>query len=189
VKVDGVDLRDATMDSLRKRVVVVPQEGFLFAGTLRDNVRVGRPEATDDEVETALRVLGLLDRFNAFPDGLDTEVRERGSRLSAGERQLVSIARAALADPSVLVLDEATSNLDPGTEHHVERAMEKLMEGRTTIVVAHRLSTAARANRIGVVYGGKLAELGSHQELVAQGGHYAELYRTWSVHQAHPDVA
>ncbi len=189
VKVDGVDLRDATLDSLRKRVVVVPQEGFLFAGTLRDNVRVGRPEATDEEVETALRVLGLFDRFNAFVDGLDTEVRERGSRLSAGERQLVSIARAALADPSVLVLDEATSNLDPGTEHHVERAMEKLMEGRTTIVVAHRLSTAARANRIGVVYDGKLAELGSHAELVAQGGHYAELYRTWSVHQAHPDVA
>jgi len=189
VRVDGIDLRDATMDSLRKRVVVVPQEGFLFAGTLRENVRVGRPEATDDEVETALRVLGLLDRFNAFPDGLDTEVRERGSRLSAGERQLVSIARAALADPSVLVLDEATSNLDPGTEHHVEQAMEKLMHGRTTIVVAHRLSTAARANRIGVVYDGRLAELGSHQELVAQGGHYAELYRTWSVHQAHPDVA
>jgi ATP-binding cassette subfamily B protein len=189
VRVDGVDLRDATMDSLRKRVVVVPQEGFLFAGTLRENVRVGRPEATDDEVETALRVLGLLDRFNAFPEGLDTEVRERGSRLSAGERQLVSIARAALADPSVLVLDEATSNLDPGTEHHVEQAMEKLMHGRTTIVVAHRLSTAARANRIGVVYDGRLAELGSHQELVAQGGHYAELYRTWSVHQAHPDVA
>ena len=189
VRVDGVDLRDATMDSLRKRVVVVPQEGFLFAGTLRENVRVGRPEATDAEVETALEVLGLLERFRAFPDGLDTEVRERGSRLSAGERQLVSIARAALADPSVLVLDEATSNLDPGTEHHVERAMEKLMHGRTTIVVAHRLSTAARANRIGVVYDGRLAELGSHQELVALGGHYAELYRTWSVHQAHPDVA
>ena len=189
VRVDGVDLRDATMDSLRKRVVVVPQEGFLFAGSLRENVRVGRPEASDEEVETALEVLGLLERFRAFPDGLETEVRERGSRLSAGERQLVSIARAALADPSVLVLDEATSNLDPGTEHHVEQAMEKLMHGRTTIVVAHRLSTAARANRIGVVYDGRLAELGSHQELVALGGHYAELYRTWSVHQAHPDVA
>ena len=189
VRVDGVDLRDATMESLRKRVVVVPQEGFLFAGTLRDNVRVGRPEATDAEVETALEVLGLLERFRAFPDGLETEVRERGSRLSAGERQLVSLARAALADPSVLVLDEATSNLDPGTEHHVEQAMEKLMHGRTTIVVAHRLSTAARADRIGVVYDGRLAELGSHDELVAHGGHYAELYRTWSVHQAHPDVA
>lgn len=189
VRVDGVDLRDATMASLRKRIVVVPQEGFLFAGSLRENVRVGRPEATDEEVETALRVLGLLERFQAFPDGLETEVRERGSRLSAGERQLVSIARAALADPSVLVLDEATSNLDPGTEHHVEQAMEKLMHGRTTIVVAHRLSTAARADRIGVVYDGRLTELGSHQELVALDGHYAELYRTWSVHQAHPDVA
>ena len=186
VRVDGVDLRDATMESLRKRVVVVPQEGFLFAGSLRENVRVGRPEATDEEVETALEVLGLLERFRAFPDGLETEVRERGSRLSAGERQLVSIARAALADPSVLVLDEATSNLDPGTEHHVEQAMEKLMHGRTTIVVAHRLSTAARANRIGVVKDGRLAELGSHEELVARGGHYAELYRTWSVHQAQP---
>jgi len=147
VRVDDVDLRDATIDSLRKRVVVVPQEGFLFAGSLRENVRVGRPEATDAEIDTALQALGLLERFRAFPEGLDTEVRERGSRLSAGERQLVSIARAALADPSVLVLDEATSNLDPGTEHHVEQAMEKLMHGRTTIVVAHRLSTAARATR------------------------------------------
>lgn len=188
VRVDGVDLRDATMESLRKRIVVVPQEGFLFAGSLRENVRVGRPEATDEEVETALEVLGLLERFRAFPEGLETEVRERGSRLSAGERQLVSIARAALADPSVLVLDEATSNLDPGTEHHVEQAMEKLMHGRTTIVVAHRLSTAARANRIGVVYDGRLAELGSHEELVSRGGHYADLYRTWSVHQAQPQV-
>jgi ATP-binding cassette subfamily B protein len=188
VRVDGVDLRDATMDSLRKRVVVVPQEGFLFAGSLRENVRVGRPEATDAEIDTALQALGLLERFRSFPDGLDTEVRERGSRLSAGERQLVSIARAALADPSVLVLDEATSNLDPGTEHHVEQAMEKLMHGRTTIVVAHRLSTAARANRIGVVSDGRLSELGSHAELLALGGHYAELYRTWSVHQAQPQV-
>jgi len=186
VFVDDVDLRNATMSSLRERVVVVPQEGFLFAGSLRENVRIGRPEATDADVEEALARLGLLDRFNAFPDGLDTEVRERGSRLSAGERQLVSIARAALADPSVLVLDEATSNLDPGTEHQVEHAMDALMHGRTTIVVAHRLSTAARADRIGVVRDGRLAELGSHAELVDQGGHYAELYRTWSAHQAQP---
>jgi ATP-binding cassette subfamily B protein len=189
VNVGGVDLRDATFGSLRQRVVVVPQEGFLFAGTLRDNVRVGRPEATDEDVVEALRALGLLDRFAAFPEGLDTEVRERGSRLSAGERQLVSLARAALADPSVLILDEATSNLDPGTEHAVERALEHLMAGRTTVVVAHRLSTAARADRIGVVYDGRLTELGTHGELVGAGGHYAELYRAWATHQATPDVA
>ena len=167
----------------------MPQEGFLFAGTLRDNVRVGRPEATDAEVEDALERARPARPLRArSPKGLDTEVRERGSRLSAGERQLVSLARAALADPSVLVLDEATSNLDPGTEHAVERAMETLMHGRTSIVVAHRLSTAARADRIGVVYDGRLAELGSHDELVAQDGHYAELYRTWAVHQAQPQV-
>jgi len=189
VRVGGVDLRDAEFVSLRRRVIVVPQEGFLFAGTLRDNVRVGRPEATDLEVEEALRILGLYDRFAAFPEGLDTEVRERGSRLSAGERQLVSLARAALADPSVLILDEATSNLDPGTEHAVERALETLMHGRTVVVVAHRLSTAARADRIGVVFDGHLAELGSHDELVAQEGHYAELYRAWATHQATPEVA
>jgi ATP-binding cassette subfamily B protein len=189
VRVGGVDLRDATLRSLRERVVVVPQEGFLFAGTLRDNVRVGRPEATDAECDDALRALGLYDRFAAFPDGLDTEVRERGSRLSAGERQLVSLTRAALADPTVLILDEATSNLDPGTEQSVERALERLMEGRTVVVVAHRLSTAARADRIAVVYDGRLAELGTHAELIAHEGHYASLYTAWAAHQATPDVA
>jgi ATP-binding cassette subfamily B protein len=189
VRVGGVDLRDAEFVSLRRRIIVVPQEGFLFAGTLRDNVRVGRPEATDADVEQALRVLGLLERFAAFPEGLETEVRERGSRLSAGERQLVSLARAALADPSVLILDEATSNLDPGTERDVERALEQLMHGRTVVVVAHRLSTAARADRIGVVFDGRLAELGTHDALVARDGHYADLYRAWATHQATPEVA
>lgn len=187
VRVGGTDLRDATMRSLRERIVVVPQEGFLFAGTLRDNVRVGRPEATDVEVEDALAALGLLERFAAFPDGLDTEVRERGSRLSAGERQLVSLARAALADPEILVLDEATSNLDPGTEHQVEQALERLTEHRTVFVVAHRLSTAARADRVAVVTEGGIAEIGSHAELVAAGGHYARLYESWVTH--HEDVA
>ena len=131
VRFGGLDLRRATLASLRERIVVVPQEGFLFSGTIRDNVRVGRPEATDDEIDAALAAIGVLERFAALPRGLDTEVRERGSRLSAGERQLVSLARAALADPAVLVLDEATSNLDPGTEAAVEAAMERLMEGRT----------------------------------------------------------
>ena len=189
VRVGGVDLRDATLRSLRERIVVVPQEGFLFAGTIRDNVRVGRPEASDDDVDAALDALGIGDRFRAFPEGLETEVRERGSRLSAGERQLVSLARAALADPVILVLDEATSNLDPGTEHAVEQALERLMEGRTVVVVAHRLSTAARADRIAVVDEGRLAEVGTHDELLANGGRYSALYRSWATHHAHPEVA
>jgi ATP-binding cassette subfamily B protein len=182
VDMHGVDLRDATLTSLRERIVVVPQEGFLFAGSVRDNVRVGRADATDDDIERAVDVLGLRDRFDALPDGLETEVRERGSRLSAGERQLVSLCRAALADPTVLVLDEATSNLDPGTEHSVEQALERLMEGRTVIVVAHRLSTAARADRIAVVDDGRIVELGPHDELLRRGGRYAALYRAWSAH-------
>jgi ATP-binding cassette subfamily B protein len=137
VTFDEVDLRLASMTSLRERVVVVPQEGFLFGGTILENIRIARPSATDDEVADALQSIGALDRFQEFPDGLRTEVRERGSRLSAGERQLISLARAALVDPAVLVLDEATSNLDPGTEAVVEQALERLMTGRTVIVVAH----------------------------------------------------
>jgi len=180
VSVGGVDLRRATLDSLRHRIVVVPQEGYLFTGTILDNVRVGRPEATDAEVEAALARLGVLDRFRALPQGLTTEVRERGSRLSAGERQLVSLARAALADPAVLVLDEATSNLDPGTERAVELALEQLTDHRTVVVVAHRLSTAARADRVAVVDDGRLVELGTHADLVAAGGAYAALFASWT---------
>lgn len=179
VSFGGVDLRDAPVRVLRSRITVVPQEGFLFAGTIRDNVRIGRPDASDREVEDALAALGLLERFEAFPDGLDTEVNERGSRLSAGERQLVSLARAALADPAVLVLDEATSSLDPGTELLVEQAMGRLMEGRSVVVIAHRLSTAVRADRVGVVAEGGLVEIGPHADLVAAGGRYAGLYAAW----------
>jgi ATP-binding cassette subfamily B protein len=175
----GIDLRDAQLTSLRTQITVVPQEGYLFHGTIRDNVRIGRPGATDREVEDALSSLGLLARFQSQADGLDTEVNERGSSLSAGERQLVSLARAALADPAVLVLDEATSSLDPGTEVLVERALERLVEGRTVIVIAHRLSTAERSDRVGVVADGQLAELGTHAELVGRGGRYAQLYDSW----------
>ncbi len=179
VRFGGVDLRDATLSSLRGRIVVIPQEGFLFNGTIRDNVRLARADATDDEVDDALRAVGAYDRFSVLVDGLDTEVRERGSRLSAGEKQLVSLARAALADPAVLVLDEATSSLDPGTEALVEAAVDRLLVGRTVVVIAHRLSTSERADMVGVVDAGGLVELGTHDDLVASGGAYAALYATW----------
>jgi ATP-binding cassette subfamily B protein len=175
----GVDLRDATLASLRRRIVVVPQEGFLFNGTIRDNVRLVRGAASNADIDVALDVIGILERFEAFPEGLDTEVAERGSRLSAGEKQLISLARAALVDPAVLVLDEATSSLDPGTEALVEGAVNRLMAGRTVIVIAHRLSTAERADRVAVVSAGSIAELGTHDELVRAGGQYAALYSSW----------
>ncbi len=182
----GIDLRDATLASLRHRIVVVPQEGYLFQGTILDNVRIGDRHASDAEVREAVRCLGLERRFESFPEGLLTEVRERGSRLSAGERQLVSLARAALADPAVLVLDEATSNLDPGTEAEVEGAMERLFASRTVLVVAHRLTTAARADRVIVcdtdpLTGiGGVVEVGSHADLVAAGGRYATMFAAWA---------
>ena len=180
VSYGSVDLRDATLASLRSRVTVVPQEGFLFHGTIRDNVRLGRDGATDEEVRRALETIGALERFEAFPEGLETEVRERGSRLSAGERQLVSLARAALANPDVLILDEATSNLDPGTESAVEAAMGALMEGRTVIVIAHRLSTARRADRVAVVDDGQVLEVGTHDQLMERNGRYHALYASWA---------
>ncbi|MEY3691524.1 MAG: hypothetical protein RJB57_1180 [Actinomycetota bacterium] len=179
----GTDLRRASMRSLRERIVVIPQEGFLFDGSVRDNLLIARPEATNDELLTALTSIGLRDRFEALPDGLDTQVRERGSRLSAGERQLVALARAALVDPAVLVLDEATSNLDPGTEMLIEAALDRLMAGRSVIVVAHRLTTVRRADTIAVVSDARLTEIGSHDELTALGGHYATLVANWEKSQ------
>ena len=161
----------------------MPQEGFLFDGTVADNLRLARPGASDAELREALVAIDALDRFEQFPEGLATEVRERGSRLSAGERQLVSLARAALVDPAVLVLDEATSSLDPGTEALVEHALDRLMRGRTTIVVAHRLTTVQRADRVAVVDHGRLVELGTHDELVALGGRYAALAAAWEQSQ------
>ncbi len=179
----GVDLRQASFVSLRDRIVVIPQEGFLFDGTIRENLLIAKPDATDAQIIEALTNLQLLERFEAFPEGLNTEVQERGTRLSAGERQLVALSRAALIDPAVLVLDEATSNLDPGTEHDIERALEKLMQGRTVVVVAHRLSTVRRADRIAVVSDARVTEFGTHDELIALGGHYSVLAATWAQSQ------
>jgi len=176
----GVDLRDVDEASLRTAIVVIPQEGFLFTGTIRDNLRLAAPAATEDRIRAALDHLGLVERFERFPDGLDTRVETRGTNFSAGERQLVSVARAALVDPSVLVLDEATSSLDPGTELLLDQALERLMAGRSVVVIAHRLTTAERADLVAVVDEGRLVELGTHAELVAREGRYATLYSSWS---------
>jgi ATP-binding cassette subfamily B protein len=179
ISLGGTDLRDATLDALRARIVFVPQEGHLFSGSIADNVRLGRPDASDDDVREALRSIGALARVEALPDGLATDVRSRGVRLSAGERQLVSIARVALVDPAVIVLDEATSSLDPRTEAAVEHALSVLTRGRTVITIAHRLSTAERADRVAVMEHGRLVEIASHDELVAQGDRYARLWASW----------
>jgi ATP-binding cassette subfamily B protein len=179
VRIDGHDLRDVTLTSLRRQLGVVPQEPFLFAGSLRDNLAFARPEATDEEVLAAVEAVGLGDLVARLPDGLDTYVHERGTSLSAGERQLVALGRAFLAQPRVIVLDEATSNLDLRSERRIEAALDALVQGRTAVLIAHRLSTAMRADVVGVIDGGRLVELGSHEELVAAGGRYAGMFRTW----------
>ncbi len=179
IELGGVDLRDATLDSLRHRIVMLPQEGHLFSGSIADNVRLAQPDASDDAVRSALDRIGALERFDALPDGLDTDVQTRGVRLSAGERQLVGIARVALANPDVIVLDEATSSLDPGTEFAVERALAAVAEGRTVVTIAHRLSTAERADRVVVMEHGRVVEVASHEELIEQGDRYARLWASW----------
>lgn len=179
VLVDGFDVRRVTLRSLRSQLGIVPQEPFLFSGTIRDNVAFGRPGATAAEVEAACRTVGLDDLLDRLPGGIDSPVHERGASLSSGERQLLALARAFLARPRVLILDEATSNLDPRSEAVVERALDAVREGRTAVVVAHRLATAMRADRIAVVDDGGIAELGTHDELVALGGRYAALFATW----------
>ena len=179
ITLGGVDLRDAKVDSLRHRIVMLPQEGHLFSGTIADNVRLADPDAPDEAVLHALDQIGARDRFESLPEGIHTDVQTRGVRLSAGERQLVGIARVALADPAVIVLDEATSSLDPATEAAVERALAAVVEGRTVIIIAHRLSTAERADRVVVMDAGRVVEVASHDELVAQGERYASLWASW----------
>jgi ATP-binding cassette, subfamily B, bacterial len=179
VSFGGVDLREAPLDDLRRRLVFVPQEGHLFSGTIAENISLAQPGASDGEVRQALRAIGALERFESLPDGLATDVRSRGVRLSSGERQLVSLARVAIADPAVIVLDEATSSLDPQTEAAVEQALAAVAKGRTVITIAHRLSTAERADRVALMEQGRLIEIASHDELVAQGERYARLWASW----------
>ena len=180
VLLDGHDVRQVTLASLRRQLGVVPQEPFLFAGSVRDNIAFGRPDATSEELLEACRALGIEELVERLPQGLDTPVHERGSSLSSGQRQLLALARAFVARPRVLVLDEATSSLDLRSEAIVERALDAVLQGRTSILIAHRLATAMRADRIAVVDGGRIVEVGSHDELCAANGRYASLHAAWS---------
>ncbi|MGO9956625.1 MAG: ABC transporter ATP-binding protein [Solirubrobacteraceae bacterium] len=182
ILIDGHDLRDVTVDSLRRQLGVVPQEPFLFAGSLRSNIAFASPDASDPEVLEAVQAVGLTDVVGRMPDGLDTIVHERGQSLSSGERQLIALARAFLAHPRVLVLDEATSNLDLASETKIEAALDVLLEARTAVLIAHRLTTAMKADRIVVVDDGRIVEVGSHAELLARRGRYADMYATWIGH-------
>ncbi|WP_436773827.1 ABC transporter ATP-binding protein [Yinghuangia sp. YIM S09857] len=183
VLLDGIPLPDVRFASLRARVVMVPQDGFLFDATIRDNVRYGRPDADDEAVLGAFADLGLGDWLGGLPRGLDTAVGQRGESLSAGERQLVALARAYVADPDLLVLDEATSAVDPATEVRIQRALDGLTRGRTAVFIAHRMSTAESADEILVFDQGVLVERGTHAELVGAGGVYSRLHASWTAQQ------
>ena len=177
IRVDGIDLRDVELRSYRRRLGVVLQDPFLFSGTIADNIRFARPDATDDQVRETAAAIGIDKLAARFEDGLEHVVREGGAGLSAGERQLISIARALLADPRILILDEATSNIDRPTEILIEQALDRLLHGRTSIIIAHRLATVRRADEILVVEHGEIVQRGTERELLAEDGPFRRLAR------------
>jgi ABC-type multidrug transport system fused ATPase/permease subunit len=189
IEIDGIDIRVVTQDSLRSRMGLVLQEPFLFQGTIKENVAYGRPSATDDEIVKATENIGAKSIFESLEHGFDTQVGERGARLSEGERQLVSFARALLADPKILVLDEATSSVDVYVEHMIQRGLKALLKGRTSIVIAHRLSTILNADRVLVLDNGKIVESGTHTELMRNRGTYYSLYELQIRPRAAPVIA
>ncbi|MGZ4710913.1 MAG: ABC transporter ATP-binding protein, partial [Acidimicrobiales bacterium] len=187
VLIDGADLRQLDLGVFRRQLGIVPQEAFLFTGTVRDNIAYGRPDATDAEVEAAARAVGAHDFVASLPGGYLNAVSERGRSLSSGQRQLIALARARLVDPAILLLDEATSQLDLASEAQVQRAMQAVSSGRTTVVVAHRLPTARQADRILVIDDGRIIEQGTHDDLVAREGAYAELWSAFATPPADED--
>jgi ABC-type multidrug transport system fused ATPase/permease subunit len=180
ITIDGIDTTTVTQESLRRQLGIVPQEGFLFAGTVRDNIAFGNPDASPEEIVAAAQAVGAHDFVMRLEDGYETNLQERGTRLSLGQRQLVAFARALLANPRILILDEATSSVDIGTERRIEGALRRLLAGRTAFIIAHRLSTIRDADLIVVLEHGRVVEQGSHDELMAKQGLYTSLYGDWA---------